>query len=127
MEEFLITLWIRILQELWIKLEDRILAIVIPKLMPVSCASPDALEPFCNVGVILVVDYSCIRQQDYDVDCEVCKPRVIVIIEVDEPYIQIAVEGIAVKEKAEVIVLSEEVVFVRFHEFYPFILWKLRQ
>ena len=95
--------------------------------MSVSCTSPDALEPFCNVGVILVVDYSCIRQQDYDVDCEVCKPRVIVIIEVDEPYIQIAVEGIAVKEKAEVIVLSEEVVFVRFHEFYPFILWKLRQ
>lgn len=115
-------LWIRILQELRIKLEDRILAIVIPKLMPVRCASPDALEPFCNVGVILVVDYSCIRQQDYDVDCEVCKPRVFVIIEVDEPYIQIAVEGIAVKEKAEVIVLSEEVVFVRFHEFYPFML-----
>ena len=106
---------IRILHEFRIELEDRILTVVAWNLVVVCPACSDTLEPLADVAVQMVIDCCNIKQQDHDVDGQVCEVGVFIIAEVYQSHVKVAVKGIAVEEEPECVVLSKEYVVISLH------------
>ena len=75
-----------------------------------SCA--DAFEPVADVRVKLVIDDSCIWQQESDVNGQVIEVGVILSVQIHEANVQVAVEYIAVIVKSKFVVFAEEAVIV---------------
>ena len=115
-------LWICFLQELRIKLEKGILAVITLHFAITSSSSADPLEPVAHRTVQLVIDGCVKRQQACEIYSEVTEVRVIIIVQIDEPDIEIASASVTAKEEAETVICIHEMILVRFHCVHPFIL-----
>ena len=109
-KQFFKALRIGLLQELWIELEHRILTVITPHFVVIGFTRADALKPVSNIRIELIVNDGCIWQQDHDVDGKVSEIWILLILEVNEPDIQVAIECIAAKVEAERVVFVHEVI-----------------
>ena len=93
------------MQKFRIELEQWILAKINMNLLTAGFSCSDPLKPVTKTFVQRVIYSSCERQQVCDIDSQVIEVWVILIVQVDEPDIQVACADIAVEKESEVIVL----------------------
>ena len=107
-----VALRVCISQKFAVKFEQRILTVIAPYHPIAVPACPDPLKPVTHCIVQLVINGCVERQQASEIYSEVAEVRVILIVQIDEPDIEIASVYIAVKEEAEVVILVHEVVCI---------------
>ena len=86
-EDNCIALWIRILHEFRIKLEQWILAIIKLHLLTAGFSCSDPLKPVAKAFVQRVINSNCERQQVCDIDSQVIEVWVILIVQIGETNI----------------------------------------
>ena len=117
-----VALRVRISQKFTVEFEQGILTVIAPYHLITNSSCADAFKPVTHRTVKLVIDGCVKRQQGCEIYSEVTEVRVIVTVQINQPYIEIASTDIAVVEESESVIFVHEVVCVRFHRVHPFIL-----